>query len=105
MLSLSLYGPAGVPFTVLNTLVGILTAYGLTGLRPDAWAVAQCSLVLVLQSLVAIQIVVLSAFVSPNQVRPHPELGKHVAFHDISSESQACSGHGRETWFECSVWL
>lgn len=57
---------------VLNTLVGSLAAYGLAGLRPDPWAVGQFSVVLVLQSLVAIQIMILSVFITPNQARTRP---------------------------------
>lgn len=53
----------------LNTLVGALAAYGLAGLRPDAWAVAQFALLIVLQSLVAIQVMILSVFITPNQAR------------------------------------
>lgn len=53
----------------LNTLVGALAAYGLAGLRPDAWAVAQFALLIVLQSLVAIQVMILSVFIMPNQAR------------------------------------
>ncbi len=55
----------------LNTLVGALAAYGLAGLRPDAWAVAQFALLIVLQSLVAIQVMILSVFITPNQARSH----------------------------------
>ncbi|KAK9834196.1 hypothetical protein WJX81_007595 [Elliptochloris bilobata] len=62
-------GLAGAPFVCLNTLVGALAAYGLAGLRPDAWAVAQFALVLVLQSLVAIQVmdmayIILTGYIS-----------------------------------------
>ena len=61
---------AGAPFVCLNTLVGGLAAYGLAGLRPEPWAVAQFALMLVLQSLVAIQVMVLSVYITPNQARP-----------------------------------
>ena len=61
---------AGAPFVCLNTLVGGLAAYGLAGLRAEPWAVAQFALMLVLQSLVAIQVMVLSVYITPNQARP-----------------------------------
>lgn len=60
---------AGAPFVCLNTLVGGLAAYGLAGLRTEPWAVAQFALMLVLQSLVAIQVMVLSVYITPNQAR------------------------------------
>ena len=60
---------AGAPFVCLNTLVGGLAAYGLAGLRAESWAVAQFALMLVLQSLVAIQTMVLSVYITPNQAR------------------------------------
>lgn len=63
-------GRPGSLFVVLNTLVASLAAYGLAGLRPDPWAVAHFSVVLVLQSLVAIQVMILSIFTTPNQARP-----------------------------------
>jgi len=70
---------------VANTLVGGLAAYGLAGLRPDAWAVGRFALVLALQSLVAVQVMVLSVFLTPNQAR-RARRGRHLAHPPPSPE-------------------
>jgi hypothetical protein len=74
--TLTLRPRAGAPFVVANTLVGGLAAYGLAGLRPGAWAVGRFALVLALQSLVAVQVMVLSVFLTPNQAR-RARRGRH----------------------------
>jgi hypothetical protein len=83
--TLTLRPRAGAPFVVANTLVGGLAAYGLAGLRPDAWAVGRFALVLALQSLVAVQVMVLSVFLTPNQAR-RARRGRHLAHPPPSPE-------------------
>ena len=99
---------AGAPFVCLNTLVGGLAAYGLAGLRAEPWAVAQFALMLVLQSLVAIQVMVLSVYITPNQARARALAGfitldnrvlqgwlpPHPAAQSVSSVSRLCYAGG-----------
>ena len=59
---------AGLPFVVVNTLCGALAAYGFAGLRYTAAAIVLFGIILVLQSLIAIQILVFCVYVSSDQV-------------------------------------
>ena len=59
---------AGLPFIVINTLCGALAAYGFAGLRYTPSAIILYSIILVLQSLIAIQVMVFCVYVSSNQV-------------------------------------
>ena len=59
---------AGLPFIVINTLCGALAAYGFAGLRYTPAAIILYSIILVLQSLIAIQVMVFCVYVSSNQV-------------------------------------
>ncbi len=54
---------------VLNTLCGALAAYGLAGLRYTAKHIVLYALTIVLQSLIAIQLLIFSVYATPNQVR------------------------------------
>ena len=67
MKTISVLG-AGLPFIVINTLLGSLTTYGLSGLRYEGSAIVLFAIVLVLQSLVAIQLMTFCVWVTPNQV-------------------------------------
>ena len=60
---------AGTPFVVLNTLCGALAAYGLAGLRYTLKHIVLYALIIVLQSLIAIQLLIFSVYATPNQVR------------------------------------
>ena len=60
---------AGTPFVVLNTLCGALAAYGFAGLRYTAAAIILFAVILVIQSLIAIQLLVFCVYATPNQVR------------------------------------
>ena len=59
---------AVLPFIVINTLCGALAAYGFAGLRYTPTAIILYSVILVLQSLIAIQVMVFCVYVSSNQV-------------------------------------
>ena len=53
---------------VINTLCGALAAYGLAGLRYTPAAIVLFGIILVLQSLIAVQILVFCVYVSSDQV-------------------------------------
>ena len=59
---------AGLPFVVINTLCGALAAYGFAGLRYTPAAVVLFGIILLMQSLIAIQILVFCVYVSSDQV-------------------------------------
>ena len=61
---------AGTPFVILNTLCGALAAYGFAGLRYTASAIILFAVILVLQSLIAIQLLIFCVYATPNQVYP-----------------------------------
>ena len=61
---------AGLPFITVNTLCGALAAYGFAGLRYTPAAILLYSVILVLQSLIAIQVMVFCVYVSATQVSP-----------------------------------
>ncbi len=63
---------AGLPFIIVNTLCGALAAYGFAGLRYTPAAILLYSAILVLQSLIAIQVMVFCVYVSATQVSPFP---------------------------------
>ena len=63
---------AGLPFIIVNTLCGALAAYGFAGLRYTPAAILLYSVILVLQSLIAIQVMVFCVYVSASQVRALP---------------------------------
>lgn len=54
---------------VLNTLCGALAAYGFAGLRYTWHAIILFAVILVLQSLIAIQLLIFSVYATPNQVQ------------------------------------
>ncbi|CAL5218719.1 g432 [Coccomyxa viridis] len=58
---------ASLPFIIVNTLCGALAAYGFAGLRYSPAAILLYSVILVLQSLIAIQVMVFCVYVSANQ--------------------------------------
>ena len=60
---------AAFPFIVLNTVVGALAAYGLSGLRYQGQALVLFAVIMVVQSLVAIQLLTFCVWLTPNQVR------------------------------------
>ena len=62
-----------MPFIIVNTMCGAYAAYGFAGLRYTGAAVALYGVMLVLQSLIAIQVMVFSVYVSPNQARILPQ--------------------------------
>lgn len=59
---------AAFPFIVVNTLLGSYAAYGLAGLRNQMRAIIGFGGIMLLQSLIAIQVMVFSVYVTPNQV-------------------------------------
>lgn len=67
---MSLAVRAGTPFVVLNTLCGALAAYGFAGLRYTAAAIILYAVIIVLQSLIAIQLLIFCVYATPNQARP-----------------------------------
>lgn len=60
---------AALPFICLNVLAGGLTMYGLANLRYEGWAIGEFCGLLLLQSLVAIQVVMFAVYLTPNQAR------------------------------------
>ena len=60
---------AALPFICLNVLAGGLTMYGLANLRYEGWAIGAFCGLLLLQSLVAIQVVMFAVYLTPNQAR------------------------------------
>ncbi|KAK9802008.1 hypothetical protein WJX73_010401 [Symbiochloris irregularis] len=58
---------AAFPFIVLNTVLGALTMYGLSGLRYQGHALVLFAVILVIQSLVAIQLLTFCVWLTPNQ--------------------------------------
>ena len=57
-----------MPLVVVTTLAGAYTAYGLTGLRETAPALLLFGVICSLNALVAIQILTLAVWLTPNQV-------------------------------------
>ena len=53
---------------MLNTVVGALATYGLVGLRYQGRALVLFSVIVVIQSLVAIQLMTFCVWLTPNQV-------------------------------------
>ena len=53
---------------VLNTVVGALATYGLAGLRYQGRALVLFAVIVVIQSLVAIQLMTFCVWLTPNQV-------------------------------------
>ncbi len=70
---------AGTPFVILNTLCGALAAYGFAGLRYTASAIILFAVILVIQSLIAIQLLIFCVYATPNQVCP--EYIHHCEYH------------------------
>ena len=58
---------AGFPFIVLNTVCGSLAAYGFAGLRYTPSAIILFQVMLVLQSLAAVQLLILCVYATPTQ--------------------------------------
>jgi ATP-binding cassette subfamily G (WHITE) protein 2 len=58
---------ATLPFSIANAAVFALVVYGLTGLRNDFESIIQHVLILVVESLVALQVLYFAAVVTPNQ--------------------------------------
>ena len=58
---------AGFPFIVLNTVCGSLAAYGFAGLRYTPRAIILFQVMLVLQSLAAVQLLILCVYATPTQ--------------------------------------
>ena len=58
---------AGFPFIVLNTICGSLAAYGFAGLRYTPSAIILFQVMLVLQSLAAVQLLILCVYATPTQ--------------------------------------
>ena len=58
---------AGFPFIVLNTVCGSLAAYGFAGLRYTPSAIILFQVMLVLQSLAAVQLLILCVDATPTQ--------------------------------------
>jgi len=63
---------AGAPFVVINTVMGGLMAYGLTGLRYTGYAIVMYLVVLCLQALISNQLQIFCVWLTPNQVPPPP---------------------------------
>ena len=59
---------AAFPFIVLNTVVGAFATYGLAGLRYQGKALVLFAIIVVIQSLVAIQLMTFCVWLTPNQV-------------------------------------
>ncbi len=57
----------GFPFIVLNTVCGSLAAYGFAGLRYTPSAIILFQVMLVLQSLAAVQLLILCVYATPTQ--------------------------------------
>lgn len=59
---------AGLPFVILNTLCGAYAAYGLAGLQYEWRAILIYGVIIVLQSIIAIQLMIFCVYLTPNQV-------------------------------------
>lgn len=84
---------AGTPFVILNTLCGALAAYGFAGLRYTASAIILFAVILVLQSLIAIQLLIFCVYATPNQVyyQIYPPISLYiVCFTSSSTQGRPC---------------
>lgn len=61
----------GWPFLVINTLAGCMATYGLVGLRYQGMAIFLYAVIVVLNSLIALQFLMIAVWVTPNQVGAH----------------------------------
>ena len=58
----------GLPFVILNTLCGAYATYGLANLRYEWHAILLYGVIIVLQSIIAIQLMIFCVYLTPNQV-------------------------------------
>eukprot|EP00884_Botryococcus_braunii_P013823 jgi/Botrbrau1/22441/Bobra.0091s0043.1 len=58
---------SAIPFTLLNTMAGSFTCYGLVGLRSTGTAIGKFTLLQLSQSLVAVQFMIMCVYASPTQ--------------------------------------
>lgn len=59
---------AGFPFIAINTLCGAYAIYGLSGLRYTYGSILLFGVLMVLQAIIAIQLMTFCVYLTPNQV-------------------------------------
>ncbi len=82
---------AGLPFILVNTLCGAFAAYGFSGLRYTPAAIVLYGVIMLLQSLIAIQVLVFCVYVTSNQVSAY--LGDPSAANQAASTRRITSLH------------